>query len=270
MGSLLNDIKNAVKQSGSNKGKMVYFKPGVKVRIRFLSNMEEGVKILFHDSFEKGINIPCQELYGRKCPLHEDEDLRHRDMFAWSVWDYEAKEVKILLAAVNNCSPIPALVGMYDTYGSMTDRDYIITKNGSQMNTTFSVVPMDKVKFNNAKAKPLSETKLLAVIDKAFPADSYEEDDEEDEDEVPVKKKPAKKAPAKRKPEPEPEEDEDDEDDEEVEYEEMSPKELYALCKERDLDPLPKKKAAYYIDLLEADDEEDDEDDEEVDEEDDW
>lgn len=269
--SLINDIKNAVKQSGSNKGKLVFFKPGVKVRIRFLSDMEDGTKILFHDSFEQSINVPCQELFGRSCKHHEDEDLRHRDMFGWSVWDYEAKEVKILLAAVNNCSPVPALVGMYDTYGTMIDRDYVITKNGSQTTTTYSVVPMDKVKFNNTKAKPFSAAKILSILDKAFPSDEEPEDDEDDEDERPAKKRSKKasvKPPikSKKKPEPEPEEDEDE--DEEVDYEEMTAKELYLLCKERNILCKPKKDEDYYIGLLEDADEESD--DEEEDEEEEW
>ncbi|MDD4089387.1 MAG: hypothetical protein PHP29_06830, partial [Tissierellia bacterium] len=52
-------------------------------------------------------------------------------------------------------------------------------------------------------------------------------------------------------------------------YEDMSAKELYQLCKERDLDPRPKKSAEYYIELLEELDEEDETWDD-SDDEDDW
>lgn len=262
---LLDDIKNEVKKSGTNKGKFLYFKSGTKVRVRFLDDMDNGHKVTFHDSFTAGVNVPCQETFDRECPYCEDDELRTRDQYAWSVWDYDAKEVKILMAPVNQCSPVPALVSMYEAYGTLCDRDYVITKSGQQQSTTFSVVPMDKAKFRNEKAKALSESAFLKTLDKAFPCDSTEDDEEEDE----PKKKPAKKS-GKKRPEPEEDEWDDEDDDETVDYSELSAKELFKLCKERDIEAKPKQKPKYYIQLLEDDDSknEDGWDDEE--EEDDW
>jgi len=273
--SLLDDIKNQVKKSGANKGKIMYFASGVKTRIRFLQDMEDGMKILFHDSFEKGINVPCQEIFGKSCSHCDDEDLRHRDQYLWSVWDYEAKETKIILAAVNNCSPVPALVGMYETYGTLTDRDYVITKNGKGQSTSYTVVPMDKARFRNEKAKPFSESKTLSILNKAFPdTDSDDEDedvDDEYEEEEDKPKKNKKKAPLptknkkgkKHKDEVEEDEEEDedfdDEDTEdEVDYSEMSAKELYKLCRGKEIKVKPKMDKEYYIEKLEEEDEEDD------------
>lgn len=250
--SIVNAIKEQVKKSGTNKSKFIYFKSGTKVRVRFLVDMEDGHVFTFHDSFERSINLPCQELFGRECPYCGDEGLRTRDQYCWPVWDYDAKEVKLLMAPVNNCSPIPALVAMYDTYGTLLDRDYVITKQGAQQNTTFSVVPMDKVKFRNDKAKPLSESQILKLLDKAFPCD----------EEVPVKKKSSK---AKVEVE------EDDDDEAEAsKYEDMTAKELYNLCIEEGIEAKPKKDKSYYIELLEAHDEEDEWDGDDEDEEDDW
>lgn len=241
---LLDDIKNQVKKSGTNKGKFVYFKPGAKVRLRFLQDMEDGIKVPFHDSFSLGINVPCQELFGRECPHCDNDELRHRDQYMWSVWDYDANDVKIIMGPVNNASPIPSIAGMYDAYGTLIDRDYVITKNGSGTTSSFSVIPMDKVKFRNTKAKPFSKTKMLELLDKAFPDDS-------EDDEAP-KKKPK---PSKSK--------QQDDDDEELDYSEMSAKELYNLCVQRDIDVKPRKDADYYIEKLEEYDSEidDDEDD---------
>lgn len=242
--SIVNQIKDQVKKSGTNKGKFLYFRPGTKVRIRFLVDMDAGYTFTFHDSFEKGINTPCQEAFGRNCPYCGDDSLRTRDQYCWPVWDYDAKEVKLLLAPVNNCSPIPALVAMYDTYGTLTDRDYVITKQGSQQNTTFSVVPMDKVKFRNDKAKAFSESQILKLLDKAFPCD-------EEAEEKPIKK--TKKVVK--------DDDEDDvPEDESKGYEDMSAKELYKLCVEEGIDAKPKKDKDYYIELLEAHDSESDDD----------
>lgn len=272
---LIDDIKNDVKKSGSNKGKIAYFREGEKKRIRFLTDMDNGIKVKFHDSFAKSINVPCQEEFGRDCPYCEDEELRTRDQYCWSIYDYDAKEVKLLLAPVNNCSPIPAFMAMYETYGTLTDRDYVVTVTGKQQNKTFTVVPMDKNKFRNEKAKALSNSKMLAIIDKAFPPDDVVEEDEDDE---PKKKKRPAKEDAKKKKSKYEEEDEDiededvedeeeeDEDDDKVDYSELSAKELYKLCVERDIECEKKKPVKYYVRLLEDDDEVhddwDDEDDE--------
>ena len=252
---LVEDIKNQVKKSGTNKGKFLYFKSGTKVRVRFLDDMDEGHKVRFHDSYAAGINVPCQEEFGHECPYCDDDELRTRDQYAWSVWDYDAKEVKILMAPVNQCSPVPALVSMYEAYGTLCDRDYVITKSGQQQSTTFSVVPMDKAKFRNDKAKPLSEQKFLQLLDKAFPCDDNDDDDDE----------PKKKS--KKRPEPK---DEEWEDDEEKGYEEMSAKELYKLCKSRDIDVETRKPAKYYITKLEEADEEETDDWDDEEEDDDW
>lgn len=252
---LVDDIKNQVKKSGTNKGKFLYFKSGTKVRVRFLDDMDEGHKVRFHDSYAAGINVPCQEEFGHECPYCDDDELRTRDQYAWSVWDYDAKEVKILMAPVNQCSPVPALVSMYEAYGTLCDRDYVITKSGQQQSTTFSVVPMDKAKFRNDKAKPLSEQKFLQLLDKAFPCDDNNDDDDE------PKKKIKKRSESK---------DEEWEDDEEKGYEDMSAKELYKLCKSRDIDVETRKPAKYYITKLEEADEEETDDWDDEEEDDDW
>lgn len=270
--SLVDEIKNSIKRSGSNKSKIMYFREGTKVRVRFLEDLEDGRKFTFHDSFARSINVVCQEHLNKPCKYCEDEDLRTRDQYCWCVYDYEANEVKLLLAPVNNCSPVPAIMSMYEAYGTITDRDYVITANGKQQNKTFSVVPMDKNKFRNEKAKPLSESKILSILDKAFPADDEEEDEEDDYE----PKKKTKNTKGNKKKYEEPEEDEEDieeegeeeNDEEEVDYESMKPIELYKLCKARKIDCAPKKNAKYYINLLEEADKADEDWDDE--EEDDW
>ena len=268
---LVDNIKRDAKKSGQNKSKFIYFREGTKVRVRFLVDMDDGMEITFHDSFEQGINVPCQEHFDRDCPYCDDESLRTRSQYVWPVWNYEAKEVQLFMFAVNNCSPIPALIAMYETYGTITDRDYVISVAGKQQNKTFSVVPMDKVKFRNTKAKPYSEKKILEMLDKAFPCDDVE--DEEDDSPRPSKSK--KSNSKSKKPSNDDYEDdyEDDDwdDEEEIDYSELSAKELFKLCKERDIEVKPKKPAKYYINLLEEydsahDDWDEDEEDDDYDE----
>lgn len=274
---IVDNIKRDAKKSGQNKSKFIYFREGTKVRVRFLVDMDDGLEVTFHDSFEQGINVPCQEQYDRDCPYCEDDSLRTRSQYVWPVWNYEAKEVQLFMFPVNNCSPVPALIAMYDTYGTIVDRDYVISVSGKQQNKTFSVVPMDKVKFRNTKAKPFSEKKIFEMIDKAFPFDGV--DDDEDEDERPKKSK-SKKSKSKKPVDEDYEDDYDDyddneewvdEDDEsEVDYSEMTAKELYSLCKEKGIEAKPKKPAKYYINLLEEYDTAQDDWGEEEDDEDEW
>ena len=274
---LLDKIKSDAKKSGQNKSKFIYFREGQKQRIRFLQDMDEGMEVIFHDSFEQGINVPCQELFGRECPYCNDDSLRTRSQYCWSVWNYETSEVQLFMFAVNNCSPVPALVSMYEAYGTLLDRDYVISVSGKQQNKTFSVVPMDKVKFRNTKAKPYSKKATLQFIDKAWPCDeNTDTSDEDDEDDVPVKRANKKAGKPKTKREVyEEDEDVDDDYDEDVadeeedaeDYESMSAKELFNLCKKRKIDAMPRKSQKYYIKLLEDYDEaQDDWGDEEEDE----
>ena len=254
---LVDKIKQDVKKSGQNKGKFIYFREGTKQRVRFLTDMDDGLEATFHDSFEQGINVPCQELFGKNCPYCDDDSLRTRSQYIWSVYNYETKEVQLFMFPVNNCSPVPALMAMYENYGTITDRDYVISVSGKGTTKTYSVVPMDKVKFRNENAKAYAEKAALKMLDKAFPCD---DSDDEEEDETP-KKRPAAEAAAKKsskKPEPEPEDDDYDGDEEEgdeeegaVDYSEMSAQELYKLCKEREIKVAPKKPAKYYINQLE-------------------
>lgn len=257
--SLVDKIKSDVKKSGSNKGKILFVREGTKVRIRFLNDMEDGLEIPFHDNYTKGITpVPCQEVFGRNCPYcDEDADVRTRSQYVWSVYDYEAKEVKLFMYPVNNCSPIPAIMSMYENYGTLTDRDYVISVTGARQNKTFSVVPMDKVKFRNPKAKPYSKSAVLKIIDKAYPVDTDVDEEEDDEEEyIQNTKKRPPKSNAKSKSMVVEDNDEDDWDEEEggeetPDYEEMSPKELFKLCKERGIKVQPKKPQKYYIKQLE-------------------
>ena len=258
---LVDKIKADVKKSGQNKGKFIYFREGQKLRVRFLTDMDDGMEITFHDSYEKGINVPCQEHFGRDCPYCENEELRTRSQYVWSVYNYDTKEVQLFMFPVNNCSPIPALMAMYENYGTICDRDYVISVSGKQQNKTYSVVPMDKVKFRNEKAKAYSEKAILKMLDKAYPCDDAEDEDDEDDASKKSKKRPEKSTvkKGKRKPEPEDEEEEDDyeeedfdeeDEDDEIDYSDMTAKELYQLCKERGIDVKPKRPEKYYIKQL--------------------
>lgn len=261
---LFDKIKGDIQKSGTNRGKFLYLKEGDKIRVRFLTDMEDGLEVVFHDSYALGVNVPCQEVFGRECKYCEDQDLRTRSQYVWSVYDYEAEEVKLLMAPVNQCSPVPQIAAVYESYGTLTDRDYEIKRQGKGQNTTYTVLPLEKKVFRNKKVKPLSEQSILKIIDKAYPDEETDYTDDEEETKIKTKGKSNTKSntkPPKKVEEPE-EDDWDDEEEQENDYESMKPVDLYKLCKERGISCKPKKSKEYYIDLLTEADEEEAEDDE--------
>lgn len=243
---LIDDIKRDAQKSGGSKGKFFYVKDGDSRRVRFLVNIDQGFTIPFHDSFEANINVPCQKVFGRECPYCGEEGLRTRNQYMWSVWDYDAKEVKALMYPMNNCSPVGAIASSAEVYDSLKERDFVIKRIGKQQATQYSVLPMDKNAFTNSKAKPLSKKAFLEMLDAAYP-------DELSQDGTIKPKSEQKKG---KKKEVDIEELDWTTPSDRIDYSTMSARELYNLCEEREIEAEPKMKPKYYIDLLEEYDEE--------------
>ena len=277
-GGLLSAIKNDVEKTGSNRGKFFYVKSGAKARIRFLDDMDDGRLIHMHDRWDPQLKVPCHKNKDEdaNCPYCGMDGVRNRDMYAWSIWDYDANEVKVFMFAANQCSPVPSLVALYETYGTISDRDFSISRSGMGTSTSYSLIPLDKSKFRNDKAKPIQDKAFWKALFDAYPAPAGEEveekeeedEDEDDEEEAPRKSSKTKEKPKskpKAKPEPEEDEDEDEEeeeddgkkapwdeeeDEEEEEYSGKTPKELYTLCREKEIKVKPKMDEQYYIKQL--------------------
>lgn len=213
---IVSSIKDQAKKSGGNKAKFIYFREGEKTRVRFLQELDDGLEINWHDGYNTGVNVPCQEIYGRHCEFCARDGLRTRPLFVWNVWDYEAKEVRLLREAVNSCTPVNALVACSENYGTIRDRDYVITQSGKSKDKTFTVIPMDKQEFRNSKAMPYSKSAVLAMLDKAWPVDGENDGGQS-------------------------------ESSSEYDYATMSARQLYDLCQKRGIDVQPRMDEQYYI-----------------------
>lgn len=186
---IIGKIKQQAAKSGQNKEKILYVKSDEKVRVRFLQEIDDGAEYIFHDSFADKIDAVCLESIGKSCPLCDNDNLRTRGKFAWSVWNYDTKKVEVALFAVNQCTPVSALVNLAETYNTIMDRDYVLHKTGKQQSTSYTVIPMDKNKFKNDKAKPYSAEAVAKILVKAYPAQELNDsDDDYEEDEAPKKK----------------------------------------------------------------------------------
>lgn len=270
---LLDDIKNDVKRSGSNKSKLVFFREGTKKRIRFLQDLEDGYEVEIHGNWDEGLTAVCGKEYGQDCKYcdkneelaEDDEDPRYdtKTNYVWSVYDYDTNKVELMVFKVSRCSPIPPLVAMYENYGTLTDRDYVITQVGKGITKSFTVIPQDKSKFRNAKAKPYSKQAMLKILLEAYPDTKTWEG----------------KGKLKKRVDEPVEDDSDYDGDLGEDYSSMKPVELFKLCKERKIEVEKKKPKQYYINLLEewdkaqedwGDDDSDEDGDDWGDEEDEW
>ena len=226
---ILDKIKAEAAKTGGSRGKFFYVKDGEKSRIRFLQELDEGLEVPFHDSFEKNINVPCQKMFGRECPYCGESALRTRSQYVWSVYNYEYDEVQILMYPMNQCSPLGQFVAAHEQYCTITDRDYVVACTGKRQNKSFSVMPLDKLAFKIANVKPFSREALIKMIDAAYPCNLQGSGAAAEEDfSVPFDRKNAAGA-----------------DDVE------QAKALYKQCKEKGLHVEPRKSAESYKKQLE-------------------
>lgn len=197
---LINSMKNQIAKSGSNKKEILYFGKDTVKRVRFLQELDNGYEFQFHNDWDMHVFELCKDPEEHEnCKLC-NEGIAIQENFVWSVWDYDSSSVKLLQFKASGVSPIPALIEMYEEYGTILDRDYKIKKVGQGQGSSFSVTPLDKERFTNKKAKVLSKAKVKEILDKAWTSASVENvDGEEDEDEEEVKEKPRKKKGKKAK-----------------------------------------------------------------------
>lgn len=266
--SILDSMKAQIKNSGKSYGSFFNIKEsGSKVRVRFLTEMDEAIEMEFHSKWNggaAGIYHPCLSYYGADCPNCDVSDVKTAPEFILQCWNYETKRVEIFKFKANKCTPIFDLVNIYEEYGTITDMDIVITRNGVQTDTSYSVMPKAPAPFKykqEAMKKVRSKEKLYAEI--LTSNDRFGEDPEDlldvhailedagmlETDEKPrrrAKAKPATKstpAPKKRrKPEPEPEY-EDDDYDEDIEDEEDEDEEEYEAPVRKSRKKAPAKKA---------------------------
>lgn len=197
---LIDSMKERIKNSGANKKEVFYIAPDTKRRIRFLQELDDGFEFKFHSHWNKGINALCAEEYGKDCPYcnDSDEEMKEYTNYAFSVFDYDSNDVKILLYKVTGLTPLPAFIEFFSKYGTIMDRDYTIKKTGKRMSGNITVLPGERTTFRNSKAKPYTKKQIIKILQTAFPvndSDNYQSDDEDDDDEAPrkVKKNEKKK-----------------------------------------------------------------------------
>lgn len=168
--SIISSIRKQAKESGSAKKDFFYLGDGSKGKVRFLIGFEEAAKVVWHNSYNNGVDTPCLEYYGEECPYcnkTKDDGFRTRDMYAWTVWDYDAQRQKIFIYAVSDdYSPLMQILAIYDEFGCVTDRDLIIKRTGTKLNTHYDVINGDTGR--SPKCKAWSKDEIFAKIKSSY------------------------------------------------------------------------------------------------------
>lgn len=184
--SVLDKIKDQIKNSSQSFDDEFYLGEDEKQRIRFLQDFEDAIEVIWHDEYEESIDSPCLKYYGLSCPLCDDNDVRTRSVFAWTVYNYDAEQKQIFKYPANKFSPVSSLVQMYESYGTLLDRDYTITRTGTGFDTDYQSVPMDKAEFDpdgDIDAEPWSKKEMFEKFKAIHNVESYVSSDDRDEPE---------------------------------------------------------------------------------------
>jgi DNA polymerase len=129
-------------RAGMRFENLPYFKEGDKKRYRFLSDMEP------HDEFKGPIEMdghtkwgddglwwtPCEKYEGKECQycLIVEREGTGRDKiktfpyYAFTIRDLDEKKNFIFAFQAGGASPIPAMIEMYEQYGTLLDRAYTV------------------------------------------------------------------------------------------------------------------------------------------------
>lgn len=200
--NLIQKMKDNIAKSGSSKREILYFAKDAKKRVRFLQELDQGICLQFHNDWNAGIFELCKDQEDHEnCKLCED-GIGLQENFIFSVWDYDSNSVRLIQFKASGVSPIPALIEMYEEFGTILDRDYTIKKVGQGTGGSFVVTPLDKERFKNKNAKPFTRDQVIEIMEKAWVSKSDEDlgddDDEDEEDEKPAKKGEGKKEKGKK------------------------------------------------------------------------
>ena len=155
-GNLIAMMREAIEKSGSNKRDFLFVRPDQPIRVRFLQELDAGVCVDYHNDYDKHIFMACTE--DDNCQYCKD-GIYKQHFFNWSVWDYDANAVRIVQFKANGVSPIPALIEMFEEFGTIMDRDYKIKKIGKGQGSTFTVTPLEKGRFRG-DAKPFTNDEI--------------------------------------------------------------------------------------------------------------
>lgn len=152
-------------------------KDGTKV-VRFLSEFDEAVPIIMHDKFGSMFPQPCLKYFKKPCQFHGGE-FKTTTQYGWTVLDYESGAKKLALWKATLASPIERLLEIYESNGTVKDRDIKLQKMGSGPKTRVKAMEVQKEPTDyetsagkNKPNKPFSQEKVFEIVQKMVTKES--------------------------------------------------------------------------------------------------
>jgi hypothetical protein len=182
--NILKRIKNAIEQGAASEKfkKLFMIRGGQTKRIRFVSDMEDGIPVVMHQSWETLYPTPCQSYFGKDCPYCENEEYKTNEWYAWTVRDLDEKKRKVFAYNPAGRGPIPYMIERYEKYGTLCDRAYEIKKRGERQNVSWDLVP-EGGKVNWKKQfKPFTAETIYEVLNASGGPKGKAKNKEEGED----------------------------------------------------------------------------------------
>lgn len=226
--------KQAAEVANSKEGIASFHDKGTRIRILEEFDSPGIVSVVTH----RGTNdnrvdeFACREsLEGELCMGCDDDNLKSRERYGITIYNVEENRRELMFEAINGqWSPMFDLLAYFEKHGdTLMDRDYIITRTGSGIGMKFTVTPQAPQKFNLAgkpKGLPYSRKKKLDLIKRAYPIPAdYKQSVNDDYDYAA--------------------------DDD---YDNKTNRELYDICKSRNIAAETHKDVDYYINLLRDED----------------
>jgi len=147
-------------------------KSGEQIIVRFLTEGGDQLKYVAHgrwmdDATQRhmGYEMPCAELFGKKCPFcnHDDRALGTwtANTYAFLMWNYDEGKLQVLSFRPTRATPLGAIGDMWEDKGSLLKRDAKIKLEGQGTEKRYGVIPQDEVAFAEALKKRGQRTPKL-------------------------------------------------------------------------------------------------------------
>jgi hypothetical protein len=175
------EVKRATK-GGGGKG-FIKFIGDEGLMVRFLTEPDGWIG--FYEYFDAAAKTAIPMTEGEELPDGVD---RASFRFLAAVWDVENNKVELLKVPKSLAGDIEA---RYEHRGTIMDRDHYLSREGTGLDTEYSVMDEDKYKIKGLKDIEVPDPDAMIAKLEAARANALGEDEEEEE--RPAKKKKKKK-----------------------------------------------------------------------------
>jgi hypothetical protein len=148
-----------IERSSNSKAGIFKLGKAEKSTVRFIADAKLVLKLPVHGRYiqgdaTRGYTIPCPILYGhQECPFDSLEESKESNRstkphYCFLMWDFRDKLLKVFFFKASKSSPIPQLGEHLKNLGSISDRNFIVSRNSKEgYDIAYNVTNLDKSDF---------------------------------------------------------------------------------------------------------------------------